>query len=89
MPFFKPKVALAIIGEEKTLGGVARQFDVHPNQIKQWQNRVLGDGSDMVSGETKSPSTDTPVDVNTLPAKIDELNLDNDLLGWAAPKRGY
>ncbi len=43
----------------------------------------------MVSGETKSLSTDTPVDVNALPAKVDKLNLANDLLGWVAPKRGY
>jgi hypothetical protein len=36
---FKAKVAVAAIKGEKTLIELAQDFDVHPNQIKQW--RVL------------------------------------------------
>ena len=36
-PAFKTKVALAVVGGEKTLAELAQQFDVHPNLINQWR----------------------------------------------------
>lgn len=40
-PAFKAKVALALINGEKMLADLARQFDVHPNQITQWRSQLL------------------------------------------------
>jgi transposase len=40
-PAFKAKVALAAIKGERTLIELAQEFDVHPNQIKQWRDQLL------------------------------------------------
>jgi transposase len=40
-PAFKSKVALAAIKGDRTVSELARQFDVHPNQITQWKNQLL------------------------------------------------
>lgn len=52
---FKAKVAVAAIKGEKTLIELAQDFDVHPNQIKQWRDQlpegatgVFGDGSKLI-----------------------------------------
>ena len=38
---FKDKVALDAIRGEKTLAELAKQHDVHPNQITDWKNQLL------------------------------------------------
>ena len=38
---FEAKVAVAAIKGEKTLIELAQDFDVHPNQIKQWRDQLL------------------------------------------------
>jgi transposase len=37
---FKAKVALAAIEGEKTLAGLAQQFEVHPNQTTKWKRQL-------------------------------------------------
>jgi transposase len=49
-PAFKAKVAVAAIKGEKTLIELAQDFDVHPNQIKQWRDQLL-EGATGVFGE--------------------------------------
>ena len=87
-PVFKSKVALAAVRGEQTLGELSQQFDVHPNQIKQWRDKLLAEAGDIFSGEKKASSADTPVDVKTLHAKIGELTLENDFLEGALTKAG-
>ena len=85
---FKAKVALAAIRGEKTLIELSQQFDVHPNQIKQWKDQLLEGASGVFGGEAKSGAAAPAVDVKTLHAKIGELALENDFLAGALNKAG-
>jgi len=82
------KVALAAIRGEKTLIELSQQFDVHPNQIKQWKDQLLEGASAVFGGEAKSDAAAPAVDVKTLHAKIGELALENDFLAGALNKAG-
>ena len=63
---FKAKVAVAAIRGEKTLIELSQQFDVHPNQIKQWKDQLLEGASGVFGGEAKSEAAAPAVDVKTL-----------------------
>ena len=76
-PAFKAKVAVAVIKGEKTLIELAQDFDVHPNQIKQWRDQLL-EGATGVLGEALKTDQEPAIDVKTLHAKIGELTLEND-----------
>lgn len=38
---FKAKVALEAVKGEKTIAQIASEFNVHPNQIRQWRQHLL------------------------------------------------
>ena len=82
---FKAKVALEAIAGEKTLGELAQQYEVHPNQITTWK-RQLTESAAGVFG--KSSSRDQGADMKALHAKIGQLTMENDFLESALTKAG-
>ncbi len=54
MRTFKVKVALSAVRGEKTVVELAQQFDVHPNQITQWRNQLLGGAAGVFDGEARA-----------------------------------
>lgn len=84
----KAKVALAAVKGEKTLAGLAQQFDVHPNQITTWRSQLLEGAAGVFGSDKASEASEPPVDVKTLHAKIGELTLANDFLAGALGKAG-
>ena len=65
---------------------LAQQFDVHANQITEWRRQLL-EGAANVFGA--APTSEPPIDVKALHAKIGELTLANDFLGSALGKVGW
>ena len=76
-PALKAKVALAAIRGEQTLAELVQQFDVHPNQIKQWKEHLRAGMPEVFDGGVKQAAAPES-DVTALHAKIGQLTLEND-----------
>lgn len=49
-PDFKFRVALEAAKGQRTIGELASEYRVHPNQVSQWKRQLLADGSDVFAG---------------------------------------
>jgi transposase len=87
-PGFKAKAALAAIKGDRTLAELAKQFDVHPNQITSWKAQLEGGAADVFGPGGGDKTAQPAVDVKSLHAKIGELTLENDFLEGALSKAG-
>jgi transposase len=87
-PAFKVKVAVAAIKGDRTLSELAKQFDVHPNQITAWKAQLLEGASGIFGGSHPGAGSEPAIDIKALHAKIGELALQNDFLSGALGKAG-
>ncbi len=55
---FKTKVALEALKEQKTLSELARQFDLHPQQIRKWKREFLEGAESIFENKQKSMKTE-------------------------------
>ena len=82
---FKAKVALEAIKEQQTLSELADRFQVHRNQIAQWEKQLL-DRAEEIFAKEKAPGNDPSV--KELHAKIGQITMENDFLSVALGRKG-
>jgi transposase-like protein len=78
---FKAKVALAALKGEQTLAQLAQRFDVHSNQISQWQDELLQRAAEIFA--TAADKRAQAPDLKGLHAKIGQKALEIDFLAGA------
>ena len=76
---FKAKVALAALREDSSLGDLAEQFDLHPNQISDWKKQLLDNATQVFERGSKAKK-DPEAEVKALHAKIGQLTMERDFL---------
>lgn len=84
-PAFNAKVAVAARKDEKTPITLAKDFDVHPNQIKQWRDQLRNGAMGALAADLAA-EPELVIDVKAPDAKIGDLKLGNELLSCALGK---
>ena len=77
---FKAKVALAAVKEEKTISQLASDYEVHPNQIRQWKKRLVAEASDIFSSRREKETQNQEKLEAELYRQIGQLKVERDWL---------
>lgn len=77
---FKARVALEAIRGEKTIAQVAAEYGVHPNQIRQWRQKLLDELPQLFSDCRKSAEKDGEELQDELYRQIGQLKVELDWL---------
>jgi len=77
---FKARVALEAIKGEKTIAQIAAEYGVHPNQIRQWRQKLLEELPQLFSDRRKSTEKDGEELQAELYRQIGQLKVELDWL---------
>jgi transposase-like protein len=69
MRLFKAKVALEALKGEKTMAELSSEYGVHPNQIRQWRQKLVDELPGVFSDRRKKNDKEAEeVDIGALPS---------------------
>ncbi len=79
-PEFKAKVALEAVRGKLTINQIAKQFEVHPNQISNWKKHFLESLPQIFDNSKKSPTEQNEELTNQLYQQLGQLKVELDWL---------
>lgn len=79
-PEFKAKVALEAVRGKLTINQIAKQFEVHPNQISNWKKQFLESLPQIFDNSKNSPTEQNEELTNQLYQQIGQLKVELDWL---------
>ncbi len=77
---FKARVALEAVKGEKTIAQIATEYGVHPNQIRQWRQKLLEELPQVFSDRRKTSEKDGEALQEELYRQIGQLKVEVDWL---------
>lgn len=77
---FKAKIALEAIREAKTISQLASEYEVHPNQIRQWKKRLLTEASGIFATRREKEARNQEELETELYCQIGQLKVELDWL---------
>ena len=81
---FKAQVAIEAIKDERTMAQIASDYEVHPNQVRQWKRQILEQSPQLfANGHTQSTSDNDRL-ITELYRQIGQLKVE---LDWLQKKR--
>jgi putative transposase len=76
----KAKVALEAVKEEKTISQLASEYEVHPNQIRQWKKRLIEEAANIFSNRREKEARNQEELEAELYRQIGQLKVELDWL---------
>ena len=80
---FKAKVAREALKEESTIAEIAARFNIHPNQVREWNKQAIEGLTNVFAGKTDRNDAAHESAVKELHAKIGQLPVEKDFLAKA------
>jgi transposase len=79
-PELKMEVALEAIKGVLSISQIASKYNIHPKQVTDWRDQLLGEGQSVFIPKTSMRKTKTDLEKDDLLRKIGELSMENEYL---------